>query len=105
MDLTQGYHQAPLSKATRKFTAFILFCGVYQFTRLPFGPKRAPSYFQEQMAAVLIGLLYFICELYLDDILVYGRTEDEFLLHLEKVFVRLQSHHIRLKAKKCFFWV
>ena len=39
MDLTQGYHQAPLTFATRAYTAFITFSGVYQFTRLPFGPK------------------------------------------------------------------
>ena len=37
MDLTQGYHQAPLIFATLAFTAFITFCGIYQFTRLPFG--------------------------------------------------------------------
>ena len=103
MDLTQGYHQAPVSKATRKYTTFITHSGLYQFTRLPFGPKRAPSYFQEQMATALTGLLYFICELYLDDILVYGRTEEEYLNNLERVFERLQSHGLRLKAKKCYF--
>ena len=48
-DLTQGYHQAPLIFATRAYTAFITFSGVYQFTRRPFGPKRAPSYFQKIM--------------------------------------------------------
>ena len=68
MDLTQGYHQAPLTFATRAYTAFITFSGVYQFTRLPFGPKRAPSYFQEIMATVvLIGLINMICEMYIDD--------------------------------------
>ena len=46
MDLTQGYHQAPLTFATRAYTAFITFSGVYQFTRLSFGPKQASSYFQ-----------------------------------------------------------
>ena len=62
MDLTQGYHQAPLSDTTRAYTAFITFSGVYEFTRLPFGPKRAPSYFQEIMATtVLVGLIYMIC--------------------------------------------
>ena len=40
MDLTSGYHQAPITLACRIFTAFITFAGVYQFTRLPFGPKR-----------------------------------------------------------------
>ena len=59
MDLTQGYHQAPLTFATRAFTVFITFHGVYQFTRLPFGLKQASSYFQEMMATiVLTGLIY-----------------------------------------------
>ena len=52
MDLTQGYHQAPLEHNTKAFTAFITFSGVYEFTRLPFGPKRAPSYFQQIMATI-----------------------------------------------------
>jgi hypothetical protein len=61
MDLTQGYHQAPLDHASCCFKAFILFNGVFEFTRLPFGPKRAPSYFQEEMATVVLaGLIYSI---------------------------------------------
>jgi hypothetical protein len=44
VDLTSGYHQAPLSLAARIFTVFITFCGVFHYLRLPFGPKRAPSY-------------------------------------------------------------
>ena len=80
MDLTQGYHQAPLTFATRAFTAFITFCGVYQFTRLPFGLKQAPSYFQEMMATIVFtGLIYHICEMYTDDCIVYGNTEGEFV--------------------------
>ena len=50
MDLTSGYHQAPLTTSAKILTAFICFSGNYQFTRLPFGLKRAPSYFQEMMA-------------------------------------------------------
>ena len=103
MDLTQGYHQAPVAPSSRIYTAFILFCGLYQFTRLPFGPKRAPSYFQEQMAGVLVGLIYFICEMYLDDILVFGQNELEFITNLRTVFTRLDKHDLKLKAKKCFF--
>ena len=102
MDLTSGYHQAPLSMACRAFTAFITFAGVYQFTRLPFGPKRAPSYFQEQMATiVLAGMIYIICEMYLDDCIVYGSGTDEFCERLEKLFIRFDEKHIFLKAIKC----
>ena len=64
MDLTQGCHQAPLTFAIRAYTAFITFSGVYQFTRLPFGPKQAPSYFQEIMATVVLaGLIYLITQM------------------------------------------
>ena len=43
------------------------------------GLKGAPSYFQQAMATVVLaGLMYVICELYLDDIIVHGKTEDEF---------------------------
>ena len=62
MDLTQGYHQAPLTLATRAYTPFITFSGVYQFRRLSFGPKRAPSYFQEIMATVVLTGLIYMCQ-------------------------------------------
>jgi transposase InsO family protein len=104
MDLTQGYHQNAVSKSSMLFTAFIVFCGIYHFCRLPFGPKKAPSHFQEQMAAtVLLGLLYYICEVYLDDIIVHGKTTQEFLDRLRKVFERLDRHRIVLKPSKCKF--
>ena len=63
MDLTQGYHHASSNLATRAYTSFITSSGVYQFTRLPFGPKLAPLYFKEIMATVVLtGLIYMICE-------------------------------------------
>jgi hypothetical protein len=55
MDFTQGFHLAPLTLATRLYTAFIVFCGIYQFTRLPFGLKGASSYFQQTIASVVLA--------------------------------------------------
>lgn len=79
MDFTQGFHQAPLALATRVYTAFIAFCDIYQFTRLPFGLKRAP-YFQQTIATVVFaGLLYFTCEVYIDDVNVFGKDKPEFM--------------------------
>ena len=98
MDLTAGYHQAPLYPPHR------VFCGLYQFTRLPFGPKRAPSYFQEQMVTkVLQGLLYVPCEMYLDECIVYASSEDQFLVQLKEVFQRFRERGLLLKAKECKF--
>ena len=99
MDLTQGYHQASLTFARRAFTAFITFCGVYQFTRLPFGLRQATSYFQEMMATiVLTGLICHICEMYIDDCIVYGNTDGEFFSRLRPLFERFRLHNLFLKA-------
>ena len=103
MDLTQGYHQAPLSNTTKAYTAFITFSGVYVFTRLPFGPKRAPSYFQEIMATVvLVGLIYMICEMYIDDCSVFGDTncdKQRYYLDLAKSRGRIGS----IASQQCHY--
>jgi transposase InsO family protein len=52
---------------------------------------------------VLAGLIYSICEVYLDDIIVFGTTEEEFLINLEQVFQRLEEKNITLNPKKCKF--
>jgi Reverse transcriptase (RNA-dependent DNA polymerase) len=104
VDMTQGYHQAPLTLAARDYTSFILYSGVYRFTRVPFGPKRAPSYFQEQMASVVLnGLIYSICEMYIDDCNIFATTDDEFVTRLRLVFQRFRKHKLFLKAIKCYF--
>ena len=77
--------------------------GIYEWCRVPMGLKGAPSYFQGVLASiVLVGLLYFVCELYIDDIIVYGRDEEEFLKNLEKVFQRLEKHRLTCNPKKMF---
>ena len=101
MDLTQGYHQAPLTFATRAYTAFITFSGVYQFTRLPFGPKRTPSYFQEIMATVVLaGLIYMMN---IDDCTVIGDSNIEFVSRLELIFESFRKLNLYIKASKYFF--
>ena len=104
MDLTSGYHQAPLSESSQVFTAFITFMGVFEWLRVPMGPKGAPSYFQQIMATVVLaGLIYHILEIYLDDIIVHGNSEEEFLNRLRLVFERLRKHRITLNPTKCIF--
>jgi hypothetical protein len=68
------------------------------------GLKSAGSYFQRVMATVvLMGLLYFICELYLDDVLVYGRDDNEFVSNLRKVLLQIRRHKVTLNPRKCKF--
>jgi hypothetical protein len=93
-----------MNKASAVLTAFITFCGIYQFTRVPFGPKNAPSFYQQLIAGVVLaGILYFICELYIDDCIVFGTDKETFMKNLRTVFVRFRDHGIVLKPKKCKF--
>ena len=55
------------------------------------------------VTAVLYGLIYHCCEMYLDDCIVYGKGEAEFLTNLKKVSERFRLKGLRLKAKKCRF--
>jgi hypothetical protein len=104
MDLTSGYHQAPLAKASQEYTAFITYMGLYKWLRVPMGPKGAPSYFQHQMVGtVLPGLVHTICEVYLDDICVYATSIKQFCENLDKVLARLKKHNITLNPEKCRF--
>jgi hypothetical protein len=65
------------------------------------GLKGAGPYFQRSMASkVLAGLIYRICELYIDDVLIHGTTEAEFLTNLRQVLQRLRDHNVAANPKK-----
>ena len=84
MDLTNGYHQMPLAAESRKWTAFKTAHGLYQWRRVPMGLKNAAAHFQQCMATeVLNGIVNKDCELYIDDILIHAKTEQEFLANLQ----------------------
>jgi hypothetical protein len=90
MDLTSGYHQILINPSSSWMTAFITFMGVYQWNRVPMGVKLAANFFQKTMATyVLLGLLFQICEVYIDDVLVFGRTEDEYIHNLEEILKKM----------------
>ena len=101
MDLTSGYHQAPLSISARLATAFICFVGLFHWLRVPMGLKNAAAYFQRMMATVVLsGIMYVLCELYIDDVFVFGKDENEFLDNLRQVFSRMRKYNITLNPKK-----
>lgn len=101
-DLTSGYHQAPLEINAQELAAFRTPIGTYAFTRVPMGLKSAPSYFQQKMAqTVLRGYIHNICEVYLDDVIVFGATQDEFLKNTRTVLECLRKHNVTINPKKC----
>ena len=105
MDLTSGFHQTPMGVFSRVFTAFICWCGLFEWLRVPMGLKGAPSYFQRVMATVVLhGLLWhYGVELYVDDLLIYGSTFEEYITRLRAVFQRLRERGITINPTKCEF--
>ena len=68
---------------------------------MPFGLTGAPSVFQRLMDCILSGLSYITCLVYLDDIIIFGRTFDEQLERLREVFARIRQANLKLKPTKC----
>jgi len=77
LDLRSGYYNIPIAESDRDKSAFITRQGCFRFTVMPFGLTCAPSVFQRVMDVVLCGLSYQACLVYLDDIIVFGKTFDE----------------------------
>jgi len=101
LDLRSGYHNIPVAESDRDKTAFITRKGCWRFTVMPFGLTCAPSVFQRLMDLVLSGLSYEMCLVYLDDIVIFGKTFEEELSRLEQVFNRLRLARLKLKPSKC----
>lgn len=105
IDLNQGYLQIRMREEDKPKTAFIVQSGFYQFVRMPFGLKNAPAVFQRLMDHVLYGLKYSKCLVYLDDVIVFGRTLAEHNLNLHQVLQRLKEANLTIKSTKCAFGV
>ena len=101
LDLVRGYCQIKVADQDRKKTAFSTPDGHYQFTRMPFGLTNAPATFQRAMNTILAGLSWTDCLVYLDDIIVVGKTIEEHNRRLEQVLQRLEAAGLKLNVKKC----
>ena len=86
LDLSSGYWQVEVEPRDQPKTAFITKRGLYQFKVMPFGLCNAPATFERLMETVLNGLQWETCLVYLDDIIVLGKSFDEMIRNLEKVF-------------------
>ena len=101
LDLAHAYQQVPLDEDSQKLTTINTSKGLYQYTRLPFGVSSAPAIFQRVMETLLQGIP--CVSIYLDDILVTGKTKSEHLQNLQEVLKRLQQAGMKLKQAKCAF--
>ncbi|CAK1581867.1 unnamed protein product [Parnassius mnemosyne] len=68
---------------------------------MPFGLCNAPATFERLMELVLTGLIGDACLVYLDDIIIVGRTFEEHFQNLERVLMKIQSTNLKFSPKKC----
>ena len=101
MDLASGYWQIKMKEEDKPKTAFVTRKGLFQFKVMPFGLCNAPATFQRLMDRVLVGLQWEQCLVYLDDIVVFGKTFEQTLARLRLVMERLKAAGLKLKASKC----
>ena len=100
LDLATAYHQLPLHEDSRDLTAFITHEGLFRFRRVCFGLSSAPSAFQKMMSVILCGLKGVQC--YLDDVVVYGKTLQEYKQNLRAVLEKSRKVGLKLN-EKCQF--
>ena len=103
IDLLSGYWQVDIAEDDKEKTAFITHDGLFEFNVMPFGLCNAPATFQRLMNLTLSGMLWSECLVYLDDIIIFGRTFEEHLSHLASVLKRLQEVIWKAKLSKCNF--
>ncbi|GFW27444.1 hypothetical protein TNCV_162891 [Trichonephila clavipes] len=104
LDLKSGYWQVEIHPEDREKTAFTSGQGLWQFKVMPFGLCNAPATFERLMETVLKGLTFEACLIYLDDVIIGGRTFEEHLQNIRKVLSKLSDANLKLNPSKCKFF-
>jgi hypothetical protein len=105
IDLRLGYHLLKVRECDTPKTAFILRYGMYEFTVMSFRLTNAPAYFMYMTNKVFMEYLDKFIVVFINDILVYTRSEEEHERHLRLILQKLRDHKLYAKLSKCEFWL
>ncbi|KAL0533979.1 hypothetical protein IC582_028255 [Cucumis melo] len=105
IDLRSGYHQLRIKDGDVPKTAFRSRYGHYEFIVMSFGLTNAPAVFMDLMNRVFREFLDTFVIVFIDDILIYSKTEAEYEEHLRMVLQTLRDNKLYAKFSKCEFWL
>ena len=101
LDANSGYYQIVLDPESRELTTFIIPLRRFCFIRLIFGITSACEIYQKCMSRLVEGIPGVLC--LIDDILVFGKSQEEHDERLHQVFTKLKTAGVTLNQSKCEF--
>ena len=101
LDALAGFTQLQIKPEDKEKLAFRTHRGLFQFNRMPFGFRNGPAIFQRVMQGVLAPFLWLFALVYIDDIVIFSKTFEEHMNHLDLVFKAIAKSGITLSPKKC----
>jgi hypothetical protein len=105
VDLHLGYHQIKIRLKDVLKTAFSIRYGLYEYLVMSFGLTNVHAYFMYLMNSIFMSELDKFVVVFIDDILIYSKKEEEHGKHLRIILQRLQEHQLYAKFSKCAFWL
>jgi hypothetical protein len=105
VDLRSGYHQIKIRPEDVPKTAFSTRYGLYEYLVISFGLTNAPTHFMYLMNSVFMLELDKFVVVFIDDILIYSKSEEEHAQHLRAILQWLRDHQLYAKFSKCAFWL
>jgi hypothetical protein len=105
VDLRSGYHQIKIHPEDVPKSAFSTRYGLYEYLVMLFGLTNAPAHFMYLMNSIFMPELDKFVVVFIDDILIYSKSEEEHAQHLWVILQRLWDHQLYAKFSKCAFWL
>jgi hypothetical protein len=105
IDLRSGYHQIRIRPEDIPKTTFTTRYGLFEYLVMSFGLTNAPAHFTYLMNSVFMPELDKFVVVFIDDILIYSKSEEDHAKHLWIVLMRLREHQLYAKFSKCAFWL
>ncbi|GJS20157.1 reverse transcriptase domain-containing protein [Tanacetum coccineum] len=103
LDAYKGYHQIKMAKEDEEKTSFITNQGIFCYSKMSFGLKNAGATYQRLVDKALQRQIGRNLEVYVDDLVIKTRTEEEIIRDIAETFKTLQQINMKLNPKKCSF--